>query len=260
MKKYGFTLAEVLITLGIIGVVAALVMPALIANYQKMALKTQFKKTYNMFLNAVRLTQTNMGGNINCYYWATTADRQYGTSSGCAAKCSATNAYGTCTSWTCQDDSPLVNNYNGMRDECTAFDNELFFKTLKVAKHCKNNALANGCVSEKFQGLDQVAANLDPDTEADPGAAWSVSNIRNKYPAFVLADGTIIIRYSALGGLPTYVFDINGHKGPNKWGYDIFNLQISGNLQDGIQFVTGRTQTADKGGTPTTKMIQEMHK
>ena len=33
--KNGFTLAEVLITLGIIGVVAALTIPALIGNYQK---------------------------------------------------------------------------------------------------------------------------------------------------------------------------------------------------------------------------------
>ena len=34
-KFLGFTLAEVLITLGIIGIVAALTIPALIGNYQK---------------------------------------------------------------------------------------------------------------------------------------------------------------------------------------------------------------------------------
>lgn len=33
--KFGFTLAEVLITLGIIGVVAAITIPNLIANHQK---------------------------------------------------------------------------------------------------------------------------------------------------------------------------------------------------------------------------------
>ena len=33
--KFGFTLAEVLITLGIIGVVAALTLPSLVTNYQK---------------------------------------------------------------------------------------------------------------------------------------------------------------------------------------------------------------------------------
>lgn len=36
MKK-GFTLAEVLITLGIIGVVAAVTIPALVTTYQKRA-------------------------------------------------------------------------------------------------------------------------------------------------------------------------------------------------------------------------------
>ena len=46
-RKIAFTLAEVLITLGIIGVVAAMTMPALIANHRKTVLKTQFQKTYS---------------------------------------------------------------------------------------------------------------------------------------------------------------------------------------------------------------------
>ncbi len=44
MKNFGFTLAEVLITLGIIGVIAALTLPNLIANYQKKVWATQLKK------------------------------------------------------------------------------------------------------------------------------------------------------------------------------------------------------------------------
>ena len=43
MKK-AFTLAEVLIVLGIVGVVAALTLPSLITNYKVKVLKTQFKK------------------------------------------------------------------------------------------------------------------------------------------------------------------------------------------------------------------------
>ena len=46
-RKIAFTLAEVLITLGIIGVVAAMTMPTLIANHRKTVLKTQFKKAYS---------------------------------------------------------------------------------------------------------------------------------------------------------------------------------------------------------------------
>ena len=44
IRRVAFTLAEVLITLGIIGVVAAMTMPVLFANYQKLVLKNQFKK------------------------------------------------------------------------------------------------------------------------------------------------------------------------------------------------------------------------
>ena len=42
-----FTLAEVLITLGIIGVVAAMTLPVLIQNYQKKATATSVKKAYS---------------------------------------------------------------------------------------------------------------------------------------------------------------------------------------------------------------------
>ncbi len=44
-KKFGFTLAEVLITLGIIGVVAAMTIPTLIANTNGAKFRSQFKKT-----------------------------------------------------------------------------------------------------------------------------------------------------------------------------------------------------------------------
>ena len=43
-----FTLAEVLVTLGIIGIVAAMTMPSLIGNYQKQQTVTRLKKSYNI--------------------------------------------------------------------------------------------------------------------------------------------------------------------------------------------------------------------
>ncbi len=45
--KQAFTLAEVLITLGIIGIVAAMTMPAVIANHQSSILQQRFKKAYS---------------------------------------------------------------------------------------------------------------------------------------------------------------------------------------------------------------------
>ena len=50
--KVAFTLAEVLITLGIIGVVAAMTLPSLIQNYQEKVRVSQLKKAYATISNA----------------------------------------------------------------------------------------------------------------------------------------------------------------------------------------------------------------
>ena len=56
-KKFGFTLAEVLITLGIIGVVAAMTIPTLISNTNSAKFKSQYKKTLST-LNQAALMGT----------------------------------------------------------------------------------------------------------------------------------------------------------------------------------------------------------
>jgi prepilin-type N-terminal cleavage/methylation domain-containing protein len=61
MKKFAFTLAEVLITLGIIGIVAAITIPNLITNYQKKQTATRLKKVYADLINAVRLSEIDNG-------------------------------------------------------------------------------------------------------------------------------------------------------------------------------------------------------
>ena len=55
IPAYGFTLAEVLITLGIIGVVAAMTIPTLISNYQDKVLETRYKKAKNILINGYKL-------------------------------------------------------------------------------------------------------------------------------------------------------------------------------------------------------------
>ena len=49
----GFTLAEVLVTLGIIGVVSAMTVPTLMQNYQRKSYVTQLHKVYNEFSQAL---------------------------------------------------------------------------------------------------------------------------------------------------------------------------------------------------------------
>lgn len=50
-----------MITLGIIGVVAALTIPGLIANYQKRKTVTQLKETYSIMQQAMKLSQEDNG-------------------------------------------------------------------------------------------------------------------------------------------------------------------------------------------------------
>ena len=63
--KVAFTLAEVLITLGIIGVVAAMTLPSIINNIQNKQLETAFKKSYSAITQvAQRVVIEEYGGEI----------------------------------------------------------------------------------------------------------------------------------------------------------------------------------------------------
>lgn len=63
--KSGFTLAEVLITLGIIGVVAAMVIPTLMNSTQSKETITSLKKVYSTLSNAYTLAQQENGSPDN---------------------------------------------------------------------------------------------------------------------------------------------------------------------------------------------------
>lgn len=60
-KKFGFTLAEVLVTLGIIGVVAALTIPSTIAKYQQEATVAKIQKAVTILNQAYRLSIAEVG-------------------------------------------------------------------------------------------------------------------------------------------------------------------------------------------------------
>ena len=61
-KKAAFTLAETLITLGIIGIVSALTIPSLIANYQKKVTAERLKQAYTVIYNTIRSVENENEG------------------------------------------------------------------------------------------------------------------------------------------------------------------------------------------------------
>ena len=113
-KRFGFTLAEVLITLGIIGVVAAMTIPTLIANTNGAKFRSQFKKTLSTLNQAGLMSQAQY-------------DFDYaGTTDACASGATAASEHpeekmtfcailnGTLTGQTMQDTvNKLVRNANG---------------------------------------------------------------------------------------------------------------------------------------------------
>lgn len=67
-QNIAFTLAEVLITLGIIGVVAALTIPVLMKNTNDLELKTQYKKELSSISQAVKMMAADSSGTIKGIY------------------------------------------------------------------------------------------------------------------------------------------------------------------------------------------------
>lgn len=61
----GFTLAEVLITLGIIGIVSAMTIPNLISKHNKRTIETRLFKIHSTILQGIRMAQANSDSNFN---------------------------------------------------------------------------------------------------------------------------------------------------------------------------------------------------
>lgn len=74
MRK-GFTLAEVLITLGIIGIVSAMTLPALINKYKVKIVETRLAETYSMVFQALKRAEVDYG---DSKYWMSDKAGPYG--------------------------------------------------------------------------------------------------------------------------------------------------------------------------------------
>lgn len=71
LNKIAFTLAEILIVLGIIGIVAQITIPTLIANVQETSWKTAAKVAYSKTSQAIEQMKQDEGGSLS-YYTTTT--------------------------------------------------------------------------------------------------------------------------------------------------------------------------------------------
>ncbi len=252
MKIKAFTMAEVLITLGIIGIVAAMTLPALIGKYQENVLKQQFKVAYSLIQQAITKTGADMGYVAECYYWDKSpyAGQDF---------CVEHDEYGNCSKY-----EDLPKDYTGKHTECTTFIPEMISK-LQVVSTCEGDAYDKGCIPE-YEGFDTVKqANSDhemSDEEAESESSgcrnFRKNAILNDRYVYVFKNGIILMLYSNNGSIPLFALDINGNKGPNKWGYDLFSFRIKGNVNKDLYLDGGGCMDVEKGGVTTNKMIEEM--
>lgn len=191
--KRGFTLAEVLITLGIIGVVAALTIPTLINNYQKKEYVTQLKKSYSQFTEALKLMSADMY---------------------------------------CTNDLACTGLFNYDTDEDrNNFGNEIV-KYIKTVKNC-TNLNGEGCMSNLVSSNIDGSGDRDTLDEsgafqfiATDGSSYRIDSVMAGNCKNDQSGG---IENSKLTEVcATLTIDVNGpQKKPNNFGRDIFIFWIT---------------------------------
>ncbi len=254
--KKGFTLAEILVTLMIIGVIASITIPNIMAKSEREANRAGLKKAISVLNQAAEKSYFEFSKYPNCYYWD---KNPYG-----GATCKGYDKNGNCTGYTLNSTGgALPGNYNGNFGQCRELF--AFFKeNLNITKICETNGLANGCMPE-YKGNDEVKkggygddmSDEDKDIAANKATSgcngYRGSALKTKQ-AIVTADGMIFFPYTA-NYASIIAVDVNGMKGPNKWGYDVFSLYAVGNIGKNLVYAPGGCEFVEKGGKTGKQML-----
>lgn len=262
-KLVAFTLSEVLITLGIIGVVASMTIPTLITNYEEKSRITQFKKMYSNLTKVWKMAKVELGFDPQCYYWGSFSPYDY--SASCEGNYDET---GECTGYyNAETEGSLDSDFNGKFAHCTSMG-QAIIKNLKVIKYCNGNAYENGCIPD-YPGNDTIVRENHTGEEeiedydvikATTGTrAFRKNNIATQSDAYVLADGSIIISYGTTFQPHIFAIDVNGVKGPNKWGYDLFDMRTKLD-NDQVSCKVSGGSYAQKGGQSSSTILTKISK
>ena len=216
-KFFAFTLAEVLITLGIIGVVAAITLPTLISNYQMKSFEVAFKREYSTLQNAIDYAMAT--DNLSeCYVYLT-----YGSNGGY---------------------------YTAKTEDC-----KQLFESLNANLQLKT---LNSDINKRYTKRDAVLSG------GGKAINTSVSyDSITQYTPYMQKDGSIIFYTNVnITGGPYHrsviVIDVNGEKGPNKWGYDVFWMNLTKHTSGKILLTDQMASLKEKGGRyPREIMLNE---
>jgi len=223
----GFTLAEVLITLGIIGVVSAITLPTLIQKQRDKANVAKLQKVYSVLSQAI-LRAKNDQGEFSAWSMSNTQ-----------ASCNGVFSY----------IKPYIKYIKdcGNKSGCwaknvkslTGIDDSILGKNLTALK-------SNGFYSFALSDGAYVVIDFLDDTDRYIGI-------------FGISKNDFVV-----SGVPLFWVDVNGNKAPNIVGRDIFVFLLSNKglvpagYNDTTKCTTNSSKATDTAGyTCTFKVLQE---
>ena len=186
-KKAAFTLAEVLITLGIIGIVAAMTLPTLINNYRKTVTVNQLKVAYSIMAQALTMAQKD---------------------------------YGDMTYWEIGEHMSMdPDNPDAVNDSLNNFVEKYLAPYLRVITYCKSGTKVNSACNYTY------VTNHPPATASMYGDNL-VSFITENGMIFALMYENSYDDTGTFGRYIYFQVDLNGKQKPNRSGEDIFEMYL----------------------------------
>lgn len=211
----GFTLAEVLITIGIVGIVASMTIPVLINSYKEKVLVTQAKKSYSNISNAINRWNAD-NGSVGDYeaFWTSGTSNEIMIS---LAK--YMNTANICTS-------------NANMDKCGGIYEAKAYKKLNDGNGNTVGWKYATMNERRIVLIDGSFINLF--TEVQNGSCChtyfnrEIDENGNYIPDPTSPTG-YKGEYATSCNCGFLTFDTNGLKGPNTYGKDIFCIRFSAN-------------------------------
>ena len=188
--KQGFTLAEVLITLVIIGIIAAITVPVLQASFDERDRAAKVKKVYSMYAQAFTFAR------------AEGADMEFQ---------EVDKSQAAMNAWYDEFMRPRVITTKMCYDSpgCWNPGNTYYYNGQKVQDNRAGIGIGNQIITAKLN--DGTSVNMD---------MWSNQNmIKNQFGIDPKGKAVMIV-----------YFDINGEKKPNKVGRDVFVMAYNAEM------------------------------
>ena len=137
---------------------------------------------------------------------------------------------------------PKNMDYQSMREDCKQLKSSLV-RVLRLSEYKNSERL-----KDKYIRKSEVMANggrlVNDNCAMD---SWLSSA-----HAFITLHGAIY--YINYAGFPNIVIDVNGHTGPNRWGYDVFYMVLSKH-NDNIVLTDEYCSMIEKGGKLPRKIL-----